>query len=565
MDMRLSQICLALASAALIASACRPGAQQRWDGFVNEFIDSYLRAEPHFAVNQGRHEFDGRLPDWSESALREHIAWLRRMRDQAQAFDTAGLDPTRTFEREYLLALVDGDLFWLEKAEGPWRNPVFYGGALDPNVYLTRPYAPLSDRMRAYTRWLRAVPDAVAHIRANLRTPLPRPYVDIGRIRFGGLIPYLERDAPPLLAAVTDTALQGELRAATAGAVRALRELDAWLASERARGTDAFALGPDLFREMLRATERVDVPLERLEEIGRADLERNLRALEQACARYGRGVRSCVERAAAHKPAGGPVAAARVQLDTLQRFVRGRDLVTIPGTERAQVEESPPHQRWNFAYIDIPGPYERGMPSIYYVAPPDPAWTPAEREAYVPGVADLLFTSVHEVWPGHFLQFLHSNRSPRMLGRVFVGYAFAEGWAHYAEELMWDAGLGDGDPETHIGQLLNALLRNVRYLCAIGLHTKGMTVAQCERLFRDRAFASPGEARQQAARGAFDPGYLNYTLGKLMIMRLRDDWTKSRGGRAAWKQFHDAFLAHGGPPIPLVRRVMLGPDAGPPL
>jgi hypothetical protein len=564
--MRLSQLCFALASAALIASACRPGAASRWDSFVNEFVESYFRAEPHFAVSQGRHEFDGRLPDWSETALREQIAWLHRMREQAQGFDTVGggLDPARSFEREYLLALVDGDLFWLEKAEWPWRNPVFYGGALDPNVYLTRPYAPLPDRMRAYNRWLRALPSAAAHIRANLRTPLPRPYVDIGRIRFGGLIPYLEHDVPPIFAAVTDTALQAEFRAATPGAVQALRELDTWLASERERGTDAFALGPDLFREMLRATERVDVPLERLEEIGRADLERNLRALEQACG--GRGaVRSCVDRAAAHKPAGGPVAAARAQLDTLQQFVRGRDLVTIPGTERAQVEESPPYQRWNFAYIDIPGPYERGMPSVYYVAPPDSAWTPAEREAYIPGLADLLFVSVHEVWPGHFLQFLHSNRSPRMFGRVFVGYAFAEGWAHYTEEMMWDAGLGEGDPETHVGQLLNALLRNVRYLCAIGLHTKGMTVAQCERLFRESAFASPAEARQQATRGTFDPAYLNYTLGKLMITRLRDDWTQSRGGRAAWKQFHDAFLAHGGPPIPLVRRAMLGPGAGPPL
>ncbi|HEU5171698.1 MAG TPA: DUF885 domain-containing protein, partial [Gemmatimonadales bacterium] len=535
---------------------------------VDEFIESYFQANPHVAVYQGRHEFDGRFPEWSAAALREEIARLHRMRDQAQGFDTAGLDPAHRFERDYLLALVDGDLFWLEQAEWPWRNPVFYGQALDPNVYLTRPYAPLAERMRAYVRWAQAVPQAATHVRANLRTPLPRAYVDIGRIRFGGLIPYVERDVPPIFATVTDTALQAAFRTATAGAVQALRELDAWLASERARGTDAFALGPDLFREMLRATERVDVPLERLEEIGRADLERNLRALEQACARYaggGRSVQACVDRAAAHKPAGGAVAAARAQLDSLEQFVRARDLVAIPGTERAKVEESPPHQRWNFAYIDIPGPYEKGMPSVYYVAPPDPAWTPAEREAYIPGVADLLFTSVHEVWPGHFLQFLHSNRSPRMLGRVFVGYAFAEGWAHYTEELTWDAGLGEGDPETHIGQLLNALLRNARYLCAIGLHTKGMAVAECERLFREHAFASPAEARQQAARGTFDPAYLNYTLGKLMIMRLRDDWTRSRGGGEEWKPFHDAFLSYGGPPIPLVRQAMLGPAAGPPL
>jgi hypothetical protein len=565
--MRLSQAWFALAPAFFLAVACAPSAEQRWDAFVADFIESSFRANPPAAVVAGRHEFDGRLPDWSEAGLREQIASLRRVRALAQNFDTTGFDAARRFEREYVVAVADRELFWLERAEWPWRNPVYYGDALDPNVYLTRPYAPLPDRMRSYVRWVRAVPGAVAHIRANLRTPLPRAYVDIGRIRFGGLVSYLEHDVPPIFAAVIDTALHGEFGAATAAAVRALRELDAWLASERVRGTDAFALGPELFHDMLQATERVDVPLARLEEIGRADMERNLHALEQACARYapGRPVQACVDRATAHKPAGGPVVAARVQLDSLEQFVRARDLVAVPGTERANVEESPPYQRWNFAYIDIAGPYERGMPSVYYVAPPDPAWTPAEREAYVPGVADLLFTSVHEVWPGHFLQFLHSNRSPRMFGRVFVGYAFAEGWAHYAEEMMWDAGLGDGDAETHIGQLLNALLRNARYLCAIGLHTQGMTVAQCERLFRERAFSSSAEARQQAARGTFDPAYLNYTLGKLMIMRLREDWTGSRGGRAAWKGFHDEFLSHGGPPIPLVRRVMLGPEAGPPL
>lgn len=267
----------------------------------------------------------------------------------------------------------------------------------------------------------------------------------------------------------------------------------------------------------------------------------------------------------AHKPAGGAVAAAREQLDTLEAFVRTRDIVSVPGQERALVHEAPPYQRFNFAYIDIPGPYEKNIPSIYYIAPPDSAWPAAEQAAYVPGVADLLFTSVHEVWPGHFLNFLHSNRAQSKFGQIFVGYAFAEGWAHYTEEMMWEAGLGQGDPEVHIGQLSNALLRNVRYLSAIGLHTKGMTVEESERMFRDQAFQDPGNSRQQAARGTYDPAYLNYTMGKLMIRKLREDWTRERGGQEAWKPFHDAFLSYGGPPIPLVRRAMLGSGAGPAL
>jgi uncharacterized protein (DUF885 family) len=240
-------------------------------------------------------------------------------------------------------------------------------------------------------------------------------------------------------------------------------------------------------------------------------------------------------------------------------------VVSIPGPEQARVAEAPPYRRWNAAYISIPGPYEKNLPSTYYIAPPDPAWTPKEQNDYIPGKADLLFISVHEVWPGHFLQFLHANRARSKLGRIFTSYAFAEGWAHYGEEMMWEVGLNDGDPATHVGQILNALLRDARYLSAIGLHTGGMTVAESEALFRDKAFQDAGNARQQAARGTFDPGYGNYTLGKLMIRKLRDDWTATRGGRAAWQAFHDELLSHGSPPLPVVRKVMLGPDSGPPL
>ncbi len=170
----------------------------------------------------------------------------------------------------------------------------------------------------------------------------------------------------------------------------------------------------------------------------------------------------------------------------------------------------------------------------------------------------LLFTTVHEVMPGHFLQFLHANRSPSIFGRVFVGYAFAEGWAHYAEEMMWEAGYGDGDAETHVGQLSEALLRDCRFLSALRLHTGRMTQAQSEQMFKDQCYQVEGEAKQQAARGTYDPAYINYTLGKLMIRKLRADWTASRGGRAAWKPFHDQFLSYGGPPIPLVRAAMMG-------
>ncbi|HYG63841.1 MAG TPA: DUF885 domain-containing protein, partial [Thermoanaerobaculia bacterium] len=475
-----------------------------WDRFVSSFLESYFEAQPVFAAGAGRHEFDGRLPDWSPEALAGEAERLRTERRRAEAFDPADLDEPRRFEREYVLAQIDCDLFWLVEADSPHRNPLFYAGALDPSLYTTRPYAPLAERLAAFIRYARQVPRAAAQVRANLRSPMPRTFAELGAMTFSGLADYYENDVPVVFAGVEDERLLAEMRDASAPAAAAMRELGAWFQEQSAApGSDGFRLGPDLYRRMLRETERVDVPLAELEAAGRRELERNLGALREACAAYAPGlpVAECLARVQAAKPAGGPVEGARRQLAGLRRFVEEQELVSIPGDEEALIEEAPPYQRWNSAYIDIPGPYDSHLPSIYYIAPPDPAWSEEERAAYIPGEADLLFITAHEVWPGHFLQFLHAHRVASPIGRLFVGYGFAEGWAHYSEELMWETGFGAGDPAVQIGQLQNALLRNVRYLVALGLHTGDLTLEEAERMFREQAFQDAASARQQAARG----------------------------------------------------------------
>ncbi len=546
-----------------------------WDHFVQSFLEEYFEAHPSFAANAGRHEFDGRLPDWSPEAVEAEIARLKARKAMAAEFDPATLDERRAFEREALAAIVDSDLFWLETVEWHRRNPIFYAGVLDPSLYLTREYAPLEQRMRAYTDYARAIPKAAGQVRANLRTPMPKTFAELGKMTFGGLATYYESDVPGLFATVDDAGLQAEFQEANGAATSAMKELGAWFHEQiPSEGVDAgpdaenFRLGADLFARMLWETERVDVPLAELEAAGRRELARNLDALREACAAYAPelsievAIEECFARVGARKPEGGPVEGARRQLAGLRRFVEEHGLVSIPGTEEAQVKEAPPYQRWNSAFIDIPGPFDRHLPSIYYISPPDPSWTPEEQAQYVPSEADLLFITAHEVWPGHFLQFLHSNRAESELGRLFVGYGFAEGWAHYSEEMIWEAGFGEGDPGLHIGQLQNALLRNVRYIVALEMHTGSLTIEEAERMFREQAFQDPANARQQAARGTFDPGFLNYTLGKLMVRKLREDWTAGRGGREAWRELHDRFLSYGGPPVPLVRKAMMGEAGG---
>jgi hypothetical protein len=535
-----------------------------WDSYVDEFIEAYFVAHPDFAVRQGRHEFDGKLPDWSAEGIAKEVKRLRAQKDRVASFQDATLNERQRFEREYVASVIDGDLFWLESAEWPFRCPQYYADGIDPDVYVSREYAPLDQRLKAYTAYARAVPTAVEQIRKNLRIPLPKTFVNIGHTSFGGLISFYEKDVPAIFASVKDRQLQKDFKEANDGAIKAMKDIDGWFKSQELTANDDFALGAEKFSEMLKATERVDVPLSELAEVGRKDLDRNLAALKEACATFAPGlsITECVAKAQAHKPTGGAVEMARKQLGDLKSFIQEKKVVTIPGTEEAKVAEAPAYRRWNFAYINIPGPYEKGLPSVYYIAPPDPSWSQKEKEAYVPGIGSLLFTSAHEVWPGHFLQYLHANRSSSKLGQLFVGYAFSEGWAHYTEEMMWDAGLGNGEAEMHVGQLLEALLRNVRFVSAIEMHMGKMTVEESEKMFLEQGYQDAANARQQAARGTFDPAYLNYTMGKLIIRKLREDWTASRGGKQAWLQFHDEFLKYGGPPIPLVRKAMLPGDTG---
>ncbi|HEY2591502.1 MAG TPA: DUF885 domain-containing protein, partial [Steroidobacteraceae bacterium] len=497
--------------------------QSGWASYASQFIEDYFRARPMFAVQAGRHEFDGDMPDLSAAGIAKEVLRLKKCRSQVEAFDPATLSAEERFEREYLLNVIDTDLFWLDRAKFPFRNPAWYIDLLDPDVYLSRKYAPLATRMQGYIGYVRAIPQIAANIRANLRAPLPSTFIERGISGFGGYAEFYRHDVPQVFASVQDAAAQQQLAEADEAAAQAMDRLKSWLESRRRHARGKFALGEPLFEEMLHDTDGVDVPVAKLAEIGRQDLDRNTQALVEACAKYApeRSVAECVDRMRADKPKGDTVEAAAAQLTMLKAFIVRHRIVDIPSDNEVHVVLAPPYNRENFAFIQVPGPFDRELASEYNIAPPDPSWSAKKREDYIPGAATLLYTSVHEVWPGHFLQFSHSNRNRSNIAALWVTYAYAEGWAHYGEEMMWDQGLGNGDPEQHVGQLTEALLRDVRFLSSIGLHTQGMTVEQSERMFLERAFADPGDAEQQAARGTYDPAYLNYTLGKLMIRKLR--------------------------------------------
>ena len=346
-----------------------------------------------------------------------------------------------------------------------------------------------------------------------------------------------------------------------------------FLEGRKKTATDNFPIGEKAFLRMLADKEGLSIDIARLEEIGKADLERNRAALVKAAAAVApaKSEEASIAKALAIVAKDRPSVAGILKVGTEQgeltkKFLIDKKVVSIPSEDVAEVKLTPAFMRWNFAFLDAPGTFEKkSLPSFYYISPPNPAWPKKTQIEYIPSQADLLFVTVHEVWPGHFLHSLHAKKSKSDIARSFCTYSMSEGWAHYTEELMWDVGLGDGDEKIHIGQLQNALLRNVRFISAIGLHTKGMTVEESKAMFIDRGAQDQGNAMQQANRGTFDPGYLNYTLGKLMIRKLHDDYEKAKGDDYTMAKFHDEFLSYQCAPVPAIRKLMLGKDSGPAL
>jgi hypothetical protein len=533
----------------------RPDATQRFAELMREFTKGYFDRNPTAAVNSGLHEYDGRLPDYSPEGVRAKVAWLEEMRRRTAAIDAEGLGAKEQLYRDALAAVIDSELFYIQTLK-VLENNVWYGYLpLDPDLYLTRQYAPLTVRMDAYTQHVEGLPATLAAMRQTLK-PMSSGHAGVFQGYLTGLAEFVTTIPYDVFAEVDDPARQVAMKQANDQAAAALNDLAQWI--EASPRNESFALGPAKYAEMLWAFERIDTPIEELKALVERDLERNMQSLQHACESFapGASLEDCRATVASRKPAGGPVAGATRQLDRLKQLILDRDIVSIPTDEVVLVAEAPPHQRSGSVYISIPGPHEKAVPSIYYITPTDPNWSLEEQQQRIPSEADLMSNSVHCVWPGHILETLRTNLSGNPLAAFSYSYAFTEGWCTYSEEMMLHEALDD-DPEIAIGQLLGALLGDVRVLSSLGLHTSGMSIEESEQLFREKAFYDPESARQGAVRGTFDPGNLFYTIGKLMILKLRDDWLATHS-ESSLRDFHDAFLSYGSSPVALVRKVMLG-------
>ena len=552
----------------VVVAAPVGGADTKFDTMVKSYLDELVRARPHVATELGIHTQDKQLDNLSAAGRAADLARIMRWQKRLTAVADTTLSESRRRDLSMLRSAVAAQRFELEKVQ-TWRHwPGHYPGLASGSIYtlIKRTFASPEVRLAAVIARERQIP-AMLRAGASQLGEVPRVALDITLDQMPGIIDFFRTDVPAAFTDVKDVTLRAQLGLVTKQVIAALADYERFLRAEIAPVANApFALGEAKYREKLKLEEMVDEPLEPLLARGEAELHRLQSELVATAAKIDarRDPRQVLlDSQAKHAPASGLLSHVSSRLAGLRAFLVEHDLVTVPSPVMPRVEETPAFMRaTTLASMETPGPFEASATEAYFnVTLPDPKWSAAEAESYLrgafsDGVVDV--TSVHEAFPGHYVQFLWLPKITSMVRKIEGAGSNIEGWAHYCEQMMLDEGYGDGAPSLRLAQLQDALLRAARYVVGIRMHTKGMTLPEAIEFFQKEGYQDKSVATMEARRGAGDPTYLVYTLGKLEILRLREDYKNKLGAAFTMKKFHDAFLAEGTLPLPLIREAMLG-------
>lgn len=546
---------------------------QALDRLAQGLIQDYWDFNPTAGSRIGRHEYDGRLPDLAPGKIARRVKTIGDGLGQLSGIPTAGLDRGARLSHNLLELFLKRELFTLTEMRSLENNPMRQVGYLNVGSYLRRDYAPLADRVRLASQALRQVPDFMNTLDSALGGQIGTSVLEMSIESYAGMARFYRTDLAQAVDGFEDSSVLPEFDAAREAAAMAVDRFVENLETRKQNASPQFAIGPRLYASMMSQGEGVSISLADLEAVGQANLENNLERLAEVAGKIapGRDVSQIVENISRNHPsADALISDTRGMLEGLRQALIDLDLLTVPSEDRCQVTETPTYMSYAFAAMDSAGALEeKATESFYYVTPVEPDWTPVQQEEWLSNFNydTLRIISIHEVYPGHFTHHLHNKygRSLPLANRVATSYAFTEGWAHYAEEMVLAAGYGQDQLNLQLTQLLEALVRNCRYVCSIRMHTQEMTVDQATKFFMDNAFMAEHPARREALRGTFDPGYLNYTLGKLMIMKLAKDLQQEQGAAFSLKGFHDELLSYGAPALPLLREVMLEKPGGSPL
>jgi len=544
------------------------------------FSDVMFRFGPSNATEVGFHQYDSKLENYSRSEVEAEIAALKDYEKKFDAVPESSLDPSTQGDLEILRSNVRGTLLELETIRGWEKNPDDYSSGITNSAFvlMERTFAPPDDRLRSLVAREKQMPAVFAAARQNLKNP-PRIYTEIALEQLPDIISFFEHDVPEAFKDAKDPATVAEFHQTNAQVIKALQSYQNWLQTDLLpRSSGDFRIGAATFQKKLLYDEMVDVPLDRLLQIGYDDLHKNQAEFNRIAKEVdpGKTPKEVLAELAADHPAPGQLLQTfRGRFASLIAFIQAKKIITIPSKVEPTLEETPPFMRATTqASMDSPGPYERHSTTAYFnVTLPEKGWSAQRVSDYMAAfnIGTIISTSVHEAYPGHYVQFLWVNHSNLSAVRKLTGSSTnIEGWAHYCEQMMLDEGYnqpGVGAKTEResklirLGQLQDALLRDARFVVGIRMHTQGMTLDQAQDFFVNEGYQSRPIAEVETKRGTSDPTYLYYTLGKLEILKLRADLQKKEGSSFSLQKFHDDFMRQGGAPIKIVRKAMLGDDS----
>ncbi len=561
------------------ANAQTPGDQFRQlaDAYFSQVV---FKFGPTSGTLVGFHQYDSQLEDYSRAGVDREVAALKEFETKFDAVDGSKLDLSTEGDLEMVRNNIRGNLLELEVIRGWEKNPDNYSSGIAASAFslMERKFAPSDDRLRSLIAREKLMPAVLMEARKNLKNP-PQIFTRIALEQLPDIISFFENDVPSAFADAKDPATIAEFHKTNAAVVAALRDYEQWVKTDLLpRSHGDFRLGAETYSKKLEYDEMVTIPLPKLLEIAYADLHKN----QAEFARIAKEVdptktpkQVLAELAADHPAPDKLLQTFHDRFNSEIAFIRSHHIITIPSDVQPVLEETPPFMRATTqASMDSPGPYEARSTTAYFnVTLPEKDWTPEHVKDYMAAfnVGTVISTSVHEAYPGHYVQFLWVNHGDlSKVRKLITSNTNVEGWAHYCEQMMLDEGYGQpgaGAKDAReanlirLGQLQDALLRDARFVVGIKLHTGQMTLDEARAFFVNEGYQSQSIADVETKRGTEDPTYLYYTLGKLEIMKLRADVEKKEGASFSLQKFHDDFMRQGGAPIKIVRRAMLGDNS----
>lgn len=533
----------------------------------DEFLKDHLKRHPTAATFAGVHQYDDILEDYSKSGIEIEKTSLKKWKTTFAKVNRQELTIDEASDLDLIMNSIQASLLELQEIKMWQKNPDHYSSSLTSSVFslMSRSFASQDERLKSIIARERKVSEVFKAARENLKNP-PRVYTEVAIEQIEGIVSFFEKDVPLAFSAVKDAKLLEEFQKTNQSVISELSKYKKFLTEELlAKSKGDFRLGEKLYMKKLKFEEMVELSKTKLLEIGFEDLRRNQKYLNETIHKIDpkRSFEEVFRQIVLDYPAPEKlIDTVKSKLDGLREFLIQKNIISVPSKILPIVQETPPFLRaLTFASMDTPGPFEtKATEAFYNITLPEKSWPKKRIDEHMEQFSHsgIISTSIHEAYPGHYIQFLWVKNALSPIRQIFGANTNAEGWAHYTEQMMLDEGYGKGDLKLRVGQLHDALWRNCRYIVGIKMHAGEMTFDEGVKFFEKEGHLSHANAVRETKRGTSDPTYLYYTLGKLQIYKLREDYRKIKGSQFSLKEFHDSFMRQGFPPIKIVRKALLG-------